>query len=115
MDKEQNREKRQNGSSATTGANADPVPPGTVVEEEQPVCRNVMFSKNVTIPKRSHFQRSSQNLGWSSTEGSLNNLLTWNCHSLDGVTLLEVATKAYDTRADVISVTETEVGKKCFS
>ena len=109
MDKEQNREKRQNGSSATTGANADPVPPGTVVEEEQPVCRNVMFSKNVTIPKRSHFQRSSQNLGWSSTEGSLNNLLTWNCHSLDGVTLLEVATKAYDTRADVISVTETEL------
>ena len=68
---------KQSGANATTGANADTVPPGTVVEEDQPC--------------------------------SLSRLLTWNCHTLDGVTLLEVATKAYDTKADIISVTETEL------
>merc|ERR1712020_403155 len=45
----------------------------------------------------------------SSAGVPLSRLLTWNCSTLNGVTLLEVETKAHDTKADVICVTETEL------
>ena len=70
-------------------ADADPIPPGN----------------DVTIPVISR----SHNLGHSPAGGPLSRLLTWNCAALNGATLLEVETKAHDTKADVICVTETEL------
>ena len=76
-------------ADATVDADADSVP-----------SRN-----DVTTPVISQ----SHNLGRSPAGGLLSRLLTWNCSTLNGVTLLEVETKAHDTKADVICVTETEL------